>query len=648
MSDDTAIQDEPLVPPKTPGNRKKKARFSEPVVSNVASISTGLTPALTRTRIIPEKTLKKTGRFSLPSQLMTPAASPRSAGFSPSPSPTVIQFAPIRQAIGARMMRRLKRNHLSQEVNEIEAGRKKSKFALQQEIEDLRNELAMARDHTSATKDDDGQISGNAERIADLETEIGNLKQEMREQSVVATPSVGLHDEELSLPAMILDQDNDFDIYVDPEDGDHQQEIQASPEPGSAVEAATQASLPSPIFSDVFRSARLALERLFPGELPLGLEVTDPQPLFEAMIERTRALKSDVVATGQKISVSETSCNNMKNHFDAVLQKLERSRDFVDFLKSKHTEEKDRACSAELEIATLEARCDQVEEQYNAAKKKRDEHQRSIERLQPALQHYQKEVKDLTDTIMRLESSHEIGLEAFREEMTAFFRHTTLTKELAFEEARSDLQAQIDAETNGRRKAEESAVERLDRIKALEHRGEELQAAVHEKQSIIRDLESSIEHQNLQQESEVGQLNVRIGELVSDLSSTNAELASVRQETSNLTSILEQEKAAGLQAVQAMQSEIHRCASELDTVKDNHVEGIKKRGEQVAQSFGLMTPVVEGGRFRDAEVDEKIEGVVEISRGKGKQRRPDSGVGLWDMIAEEEGEVEIAEDIVMV
>ncbi|KAL8946928.1 MAG: hypothetical protein Q9222_006741 [Ikaeria aurantiellina] len=643
FNEDAATQGEPFIPPKTPGNRKKKARFSEPIVSNVASSSTGLTPALTRTKIIPEKTLKKTGRFSLPSQLMTPAVSPSSAEFSQSPSPTVIQFAPIRQAIGARMMRRLKRNHLSQEVNEIEAEKKKSKLELQQEIEDLRNELVLAQQHRNAAMNSDDETSVNAARIADLENELGNLKQEMREQSVTAAPLTGLHEEESSLPSMVLDQDSAFDIYADPENSDHQREISVFPSPGLVVEAATQASIPSPTFSDVFRSARLALERLFPGEIPLGLDVNDPQPLVDTLIERLRNLKSEAMTIGHKVSVSETSQTNMRNHFDTALQQLERDRKFVDFIKAKVTEEKERACSAELEVATLEARVEQIGFQCSNAEKERNETKRSVERLLPALEHYQNEVTTLTQTIMNLEASHEVGLEAFRDELAGFFRHATLTKELAFEEAKSDLQAQIAAETTGRRKAEESAVERLDRIRELEHRGDELQAAVHEKQSIIRDLESNIEHQKLTQENEVGQLNVRIGELVSDLSSTNAELASIREEKLHLASMVEQEKAAGLRAVQAMQSGMHRCASELDAVKDDHVEGVKQRGEQVAQSFGLMTPVVEGGRFRNAEVDEKVEGRVEVDRGKGRERRPDSGVGIWDIIAEEgEGDAEEA------
>ncbi|KAI4121257.1 MAG: hypothetical protein LQ341_007429, partial [Variospora aurantia] len=40
-----------------------------------------------------------------------------------------------------------------------------------------------------------------------------------------------------------------------------------------------------------------------------------------------------------------------------------------------------------------------------------------------------------------------------------------------------------------------------------------------------------------------------------------------------------------------------------------------------------------GGKFRDAEADEKVEGHVQYVRGKKRVSRPDSGVGF--SIAEE-------------
>ncbi|KAL8977200.1 MAG: hypothetical protein Q9205_006949, partial [Flavoplaca limonia] len=131
-------------------------------------------------------------------------------------------------------------------------------------------------------------------------------------------------------------------------------------------------------------------------------------------------------------------------------------------------------------------------------------------------------------------------------------------------------------------------------------------------------------------------LNVRIGELVSNLASANAELTKTREECTRLSNLVEQEKVAGLKAMESMQSEMKQCAKKVDAVKDDHAEGAKKRGEQVAQSFGLITPVVEGGRFRDAESDEKVEGHVELLRGKATKKRPDSGVAMWGTAIEEE------------
>ncbi|KAL8994554.1 MAG: hypothetical protein Q9188_007034 [Gyalolechia gomerana] len=648
LNEAATLEDAPREPPKTPGNRKKRARFSEPA-DIVAISSTGLTPVLNRTKLVTAKN-KAHKRLSLPIQAMASTASPSSPQLPNTLSSKVIQFAPLRQVIDSRMMRRLKRNHLGDEVNGIFAERKKSKLSLQQEIEDLREELALATDgsgeamHTTETGSEGGG------RIAELENELSSLKREMCEQSAAIDTTVPRHasadralvdadspDEVISMGQQVLDLQGD-DIVAPGVDQPRS--------PTNVVEASTQVDLPSPSLSDICRSGRLSLEYLFPGEITLGLDVTDPQPLLEAIISRAEKLKAELVKIEQKVAVSETSTTNMGRHLNATLTQIERINGQIKILKQQHEQEKERAHYFELEAATLEARVDNTKEKYIAVEKQRDEHQRSIERLRPALDYYQSEVNELTRTIMDLESSHEAALNNCRAELTDDNDAAQACQQLAFEEAKSDLEAQVAAETTGRRKAEESAVERLGRIKELENRQKKFQSAVHEKQSIVRDLECELEQTKSSQEKEVGQLNVRIGELVSDLSSANAELAAARIEVMRLADMVQEEKKAGLSAVKAMQLEMKKCSNKVDAVKDNHAEGAKKRGEQVAQSFGLMTPVVDGGKFRDAEADEKVEGHVQFVRGKNRAQRPDSGVEIWGMINEEdEDEVEIGVEV---
>ncbi|KAI4193536.1 MAG: hypothetical protein LQ346_003892 [Caloplaca aetnensis] len=626
-------------PPKTPGNRKKRLRFSDPI-ERISSSSTGLTPALNRTRLLPSNSTQSIRkRLSLPTQLTRPVVSPLSPQF-PNSLSTTYQFAPLRQAIDPRMMRRLRRNHMADEINNVYAERRaKSKLVLQQEVEDLRRELALARDPGNEASDTTEATPESAERIAELENELFSLKQEMQEQPTAIDTAVRQHVDD--------DETMTFGDSASDGPGSHEQVVVLEDEnsaafntdqtrsPTTGVEASTQVDLPSPTLSDICRSARLSFEYLFPGENTIGLDVSDPQPLIGAIISRAETLKAELALAEQKLTVTETSQTNMGKNFKDALARLESARSHFDALKEACEGEKERARASELEASTMEARWQNSNDKRRDAEQHRDENRRSIERLQPALEYYQHEVKELTQTIIDLETSHEAVVKDLRVELADDSDAAQACQQIAFEEAKWDLEAQVAAETIGRRKAEQSAVERLHRIKELENLQAELRSAVNEKQCIIRNLEAELENTKSGHESEVGQLNVRIGKLVSDLSSTNAELTATRNEATRLADLVEQEKAAGLRAVEAMQREMKQCSSTVDAVKDTHAEGVKKRGEEVAQSFGLMTPVIEGGKFRDAEADEKVEGHVQFVRGKKRMSRPDSGVEVWGSIVEE-------------
>ncbi|KAI4110139.1 MAG: hypothetical protein L6R37_000032 [Teloschistes peruensis] len=649
---------------KTPGRRDKRIRFSEPLMQNIDDSSTGLTPALNRTSLISEKSIKKAKqRPSLPAQLGIPAG-------SSSTSPIEIQFAPLTQAIDSRTMRRLKRNHMGEEINKIYAEKQKSKRGLQQQIEDLRNELALVKQRGNISLDAPEQTKEGAARIAELETELENLKQEMAEQSTTIDRATSAPEQSPATAPTPMNWDDSNDVCqnfneivnsghqeLDPVtqasprilEAGHQEldpMAQASPRvvevavqtslPShilGVTEAPTQASpspalsLPSPDFAEVFRSARMTLEQIFPGEMTLGLNVSDPESFLGSIISHLKTLNAKVDSVKSRVTVAETSQSNMERHFKNTLAKLEDGQKHLRALHAEMKKAKARAGSAELEIATLEARCEQANDKVDAMKQQRDEYQRTVARLQPALEHYQKECDQLTNTIMEMESAHKKAMADMEEEMTTALS----TERVAFEEATSDLEAQIVAETLGRQKAEESAVERLTRIKELENHQKELQTAINEKQAILRTLDEQLKQSKLGREQEVGQLNVRISELTSDLTSVQTELDSAHNEISKLRKGIQEEKAAGLKAVEKMQETMEKCVGEGNSLKSDYIEGMKER-DSVGQSFGLITPVVAGGRFRDAEEDEKIDGHVELFRGKKTAQRPDSGVELWDLM----------------
>ncbi|KAL8966617.1 MAG: hypothetical protein Q9183_003291 [Haloplaca sp. 2 TL-2023] len=637
---------DPCKQPKTPSKRNKRLRFSDPVVQTVAESSTGLTPSLKRTKLVPEKSVKKASkRLSLPSQL-----DPSTSSHSPLESCKEIQFTPIRQAIDSRMKRRLKRNHMGEEINEIYADKRKSKLGLQRQIEELRKELALAKGQGNVASDDPETLSEGRARITELESGLGRLKEEMRAQHTVIEPSTAKAMEKSSdAPspsavelADLQDDSPILDCVAQP--AIREQSLKLPVSTLDSTEASTQASLPSPDFADVFRSARLRLEHLLPGENAIGLEVSDPETFLGTVISHLRKLKSEVSKTEDLVSVSETTRANMERHFKHSLSQLERIQDRLKSLRVEVAKVKDRASNAEFEASTLEARLEQTDEKRCEITKQRDEYVVALERLKPAYEYYEKECEKLTNTIIDLEDSQKMKLADLRDEISTAHDSELLANELIYEEVKSDLEARIAAEKLGRKKAEESAVDRLARIKQLENQQKELQTAINEKQAIIRTLDDDLKKTQTSNENEVGQLNVRIGQLTSEIASTKDELTTVHQESTRLATLLDQEKAAGIKAVENMQIEMLKCTEKTNKVGYEYTEGVKQR-EGVAQSFGLMTPVVEGGRFRDAEADEKVEGHVEMMRGKGGKKRPDSGVEIWGMVdidEEEEGD-----DVVM-
>ncbi|KAI9715493.1 MAG: hypothetical protein M1812_005969 [Candelaria pacifica] len=117
----------------------KRVRFSDPAPKMTTS-STGLTPSLKRTSLAsfsrcssptPSRSRPKSAirRISFPVTL--PAATPLSGE---------VQFAPLRQVLGDRVKRRLRRNHLSEEINNIDAEKRRLTRA-SQDVEELKHEV---------------------------------------------------------------------------------------------------------------------------------------------------------------------------------------------------------------------------------------------------------------------------------------------------------------------------------------------------------------------------------------------------------------------------------------------------------------------------------------------------------------------------
>ena len=616
------VEESSREPPKTPTKAKKRVRFSDPGPEpSITPSSTGLTPYLKRTVFTtqarglstPRLLAACTRRLSLPIELSASLPSP---SLSPSPGPFSgeFQFTPLRQVLDARLKRRLRRNKLSDEINDIDEERK-SKTKLKQEIQSLKGELAVARQ--SGKEHSDGSDGGatSSERIRELEQQLVELRGEMRERSTTAEPAA--EGDNLPNPASLPTE-----IYVDNAEDDfiatnfddsalRDQTLDRVLQPVS--EAATQVALPSPTHTETFRSARISLEYLFPGEIALGLIPEDPKPLLEIMLDRMQTLKTQAFMTESSLKASETQEGNLRNQFNAVLAQLDRARDYADELSKRHSNEKARADNAQARVHMLETSLQNTSSKATEMAKDVDEKERSIEKLQNALESYRVEVSKLETLITRAEGEHKTAFSQLRSEM---------------DEAVADLECHVAAETRGRREAEQEVVDRDARIKELKVQEQQLKDAVNEKQNVIRETEAAFAEEKTERAREVGGLNVTIGQLSTDLSESKAKEAAAEEKQQRLMRKLQEERDAGLRAVEAVQNELARCSEKAEGVKVAHVKDVQRRGAEVTEHKGLLTPV-SVTRFKD------VGGYVEFRRGK-QGKRPDSGIGVLEEDEDEE------------
>jgi len=631
QTDDTGLAS--VAPAKTPSKPKKRVRFSDPGPETASvSLSTGLTPYLSNTHFTPRERessptrrprLTATGprRLSLPSQLSTSLPSP---SLSPSPAPLSgeIQFAPLRQVLDNRSKRRLRRNNLSEEINDIEA-EQKSATQLRQEIKSLKDQLAVARQSGQEHSDEAEAENAGADRIQELERELGELKQEMRERSTTAEPMSAISESsDQSMGGLEIWIDNDDDM-ITPSFGNDDgvlRDISPVQAPSTSNEAATQVALPSP-HTETFRAARLSLEYLFPGEIALGLVPEDPKPLLDVMLERLHSVKAQAFMAEDALRTTRTQESNLRNQFNAVLGQLGRARTYAEEVSTRNNNDKARAENTQARVQLLENNLQAASGKVNELEKDTNEKERSMQKLQGALTTYRVEVGKLEELVTSMEGEHRTAMSGLQAEM---------------DEAVADLECHVAAEMRGRREAEQEIDTKNNQIKKLRLRERELKDALNEKQQVIRETERVFEEERAGRQREVGGLNVRIGQMSSDLAESDGRAANAEQQQAILLRKLQEEREAGVRAIEAVQEELAQATKNSEGIKAAHVSDMQRRGAEVTEHRGLLTPV-SATRFKD------VAGYVEVRRGKGRVKRPDSGIVILE--EDEDEDMIMADDL---
>ena len=616
---------------KTPSKSKKRVRFSDPgpEISSAAQ-TTGLTPYLSNTHFTsrerdasptrrPRRAATGPRRLSLPAQLSRSLPSPSQ---TPSPGPLSgdIQFAPLRQLLDPRSKRRLGRNNLSEELNGIEA-EKKSAAQLKGEIKSLKDQLEMIVQSRQEHSEEAEAENAGADRIQELEQEIGELKQEMRERSATAEPMSAIAGSSEHSAGLEIYIDND-DIVTTPNFGHDDgvlRDISPIQSSTSVQEAATQAVLP-PAHAETFRAARLSLEYLFPGEIAIGLVPEDPKPLLDVMLERLNSLKAQTLISQDVARTTRIQESNLRAQFNAVLGQLDRARNYAEEVSARRNNEKTVTETTQARVQLLETDLQSTSSRVTELEKEASDKDRSIQKLQSALKTYRVEVGKLEELVTSIERDHQTAISGLQTEM---------------DEAVADLECHVAAEIRGRREAEQETDVKNDQIKQLKIRERELKDALNEKQQVIRETERLVEEERIGREREVGALNARVGQLSSDLSEANGRYAHCDQQHAILLRKLQEEREAGLRAIAAIEEELAQATKNSVDIRAAHASDMQRRGAEVNENRGLLTPV-SATRFRD------IEGYVEVRRGK-RVKRPDSGVVILE--EDEDEDMIMADDM---
>ncbi|MCJ1341764.1 hypothetical protein MMC09_007061 [Bachmanniomyces sp. S44760] len=609
---------------KTPTKPKKRVRFSDPGPDSdsadlMVTSSTGLTPFIKKTSLVVDdaphapstlivaKPRRRKSEPVLRSEKMSKWRNDPSSSSLSSPASGEIQFEPLRQILDNRTKRRLNRNNLSEEINDIEA-EMKYMVKIKQEVLELKEELALAKqlgtEVIDETDDVEGNV-GNANRIRELEGEIRLMKTVSGSSMTCGSdspPEDCIAGDRVMGDTTDMGSQEDESNFVILDQGKPQPEFRAN-------ETTTQTTLSSSevvqfqeqlrIQSSDLKEARLELEHICPGETSLGLANVEEnlKGFLDILLDRLRIFKVYLKSSEDALKTSQTQESNLRNQFNSVLQQLERARKYSEDITVKNQE--------------LNANFKDVQDKGKTAEIDADEKERSIKKLQKALDTYRFEVSKLETILTKSEENQKIAQTKAKNEM---------------DEAVADLECHVAAETRGRREAEEKCEHHLLHIKVLQLLEHELKGVLGDKQKFIRELESELGKANHDREQEVGGLNVKIGELVSTLDEARHDITKLEAERERLIRRVEEERQAGVAAVENIKAEMDDCLERVDNARENHMADLKSRGPEVYEHKGLLTPV-SAVRFKDVGT---CEGYVEMKRGKGRKKRPDSGVGIME------------------
>lgn len=375
--------------------------------------------------------------------------------------------------------------------------------------------------------------------------------------------------------------------------------------------------------ADHFRTARLELERLVPGETTTGFN--NPSVLPE-ILKKTRLLADKLKSKENELKSSKDQHHNLKNNFEKAIIAAEKANERIKQLEStldSTTEE------------TLHARMRSQQLEHDLSEKEKD-----ITSLSNALNKYRSDISRLENLITTMQQEYDSN-------------NQTRGKV-------EELEARVASEITGRRAAEISAVQRLQRMNELETSLATSKRHAADLESQLSSLQSSDLTSSQHHAENVTNLNARISSLATALASANAEVEKLKIVKCKLEERVRSEVAKGAEAVETFQEQLIRTVMKGNEARKRYVNGAKVRianwemdderdlssdgftmVEDGSGSDGSRTPnsLVKFAEFAEVETfetgeamsesvemgeesgSESVPGSVEVKRGRGRYRK---------------------------
>ncbi|ERF72374.1 hypothetical protein EPUS_07536 [Endocarpon pusillum Z07020] len=640
--------------PHTPARTrsKKRVRFSNPgsLTATSSAATSGLTPYIGRANL------------STPRRRASTPTAARS-------EPLEIQFTPFRAVLDGRTQRRLRRNGLSQEMNAYESERRdkaqleKALHAKDHELEELKKQLEAAKHENAVANHSTVEELSSSQKI--VEAELEDLRQSFNEGNMPAGfdddmdinwDAVNVH-KAVAPPCPASDSGDTIPIYDDdaavlePNTPDGRNRISTHSEPvdttideeilAMALDLESAKQEKRKLFNDV-RGDIPALQAVPSSSTNLGASLhfeDSPAPSTQEQQQRqpsfttsTTSLPSPPKTFYADLSKTLKSTIHRAENAELVLHNLEADLRALGFSPS------DDDCSISSILDNIRAHFRQARldlERALPGETPSGLHESAqvlpaaiskLKLLSRRVQEREAELRSMHEQQRTLKGNFECGLRAAEkanqrikelEEAVEEGADDLLAMRMKLQATEKDgriedLEAKVAAESTGRHKAEESAVQRLAKIEALNAVQIQLSTLEAQKAESELKLQQSSQEKDQQHANSLQSLNTR-------LSTLSTALATSQAESTRLNALIRKSYVRGCK-VRGANWEME----DEDDVAEAGGEGEPLTPVSLVRFVDVEDGEREAGLEREGSEDVngegEVEGRVEVERGRRRSR----------------------------